>query len=87
MPQCLYCPSPNPANMAPLKSGQETAIFKVLVSPTGTVDALQPVSVSGNSLDEQAFNDIKTWRFRPATDPDGKPIAIVVPVEVTFRLY
>jgi len=37
--------------------------------------------------DEEAYNAIKKWKFKPAMRADGTPIATVVPVEVTFRLY
>jgi hypothetical protein len=29
---------------------------------------------------------VKTWRFRPAKGPDGKPAAVVQTIEVEFRL-
>jgi hypothetical protein len=87
MPQCLYCPSANVANIAPTTRAQGTDIFKILVSPYGTVDAIQPLSLLGDGLDERAFKDIRTWRFKPATDSEGKPIAVVIPVEVTFSLH
>jgi TonB family protein len=38
-------------------------------------------------LDEQAFEAIKKWRFKPATGSDGTPTPAIVSVEVTFRLY
>jgi TonB family protein len=41
----------------------------------------------GYGLDEEAYNTIKKWKFKPATEKDGTPVAAVVPVEVTFRLY
>ena len=87
MPQCLSCPDPPYTNAARAKNIQGSTAFKVLISPNGTVDAIQPLRLLGYGLDEQAFNYIKTWRLKPATDSEGKPIGIVVPVEVTFRLY
>jgi hypothetical protein len=29
---------------------------------------------------------VKTWKFEPAMQ-DGKPVAVLINVEVTFRLY
>jgi TonB family protein len=37
-------------------------------------------------LDKQALKAVSTWKFEPATK-DGKPMAVHLPVEVTFRLY
>jgi TonB family protein len=37
-------------------------------------------------LDEKAIEAVKKWRFNPARDADGHPVAIAVPMDVTFRL-
>lgn len=36
-------------------------------------------------LDEKAVDALKEWRFKPATK-DGKPVPILVTVEMTFAL-
>jgi protein TonB len=40
----------------------------------------------GLGLEEKAVEAVKQWRFKPALGPSGKPVAVVVPIEVTFRL-
>jgi outer membrane biosynthesis protein TonB len=61
--------------------------MSVLISPSGEPQQIRPERLAGYGLDEQAFNAIKKWKFAPATSrTDGKPVAIIVPVEVTFRL-
>jgi hypothetical protein len=30
---------------------------------------------------------MRTWRCKPVTGPNGKPVPVLVPFEVTFRLY
>jgi protein TonB len=37
-------------------------------------------------LDQKAMEAVSKWRFRPATK-DGKPVPVMVNVEVHFRLY
>ena len=59
----------------------------VLISPKGTAQQIRPQKMLGYGLDEQAYEAIKKWKFKPAMRADGTPIATVVPVEVTFRLY
>jgi outer membrane biosynthesis protein TonB len=36
-------------------------------------------------LDEKAIEAVRQWRFRPGLK-DGEPVAVVVNVEVNFRL-
>jgi len=38
-------------------------------------------------MNEQAVKSISQWKFKPGTGEDGKPVSVLVPIEVTFRLY
>jgi hypothetical protein len=38
-------------------------------------------------LTSKAIDAVAQWKFSPAVGPDGKPLVVVVQVEVTFRLY
>jgi len=58
-----------------------------LVSPEGRAQQVRATKLIGYDLDEQAFYAIKKWKFRPAKNKDGTPVAVIVPVEVTFRLF
>jgi protein TonB len=40
----------------------------------------------GMGLDEKAIDAVERWRFAPGMK-DGRPVAVQVNVEVTFRLY
>ena len=37
-------------------------------------------------LDERAVEAVKHWRFRPATDSNGKPVEVIQLVEAVFNL-
>jgi TonB family protein len=88
MPSCIYCPDPPYTDLARRNHLQGIAIFQVLVSTSGRPVQIRPVRFLGNGLDETAFEAIKRWRFKPATSKaDGTPVATVVPIEVSFRLY
>jgi len=38
-------------------------------------------------LAARAFAAVREWKFKPATDKQGNAVAVLVPIEVTFRLY
>jgi TonB family protein len=37
-------------------------------------------------LDQQAIRAVKQWRFHPARDADGTPVAVVVTFHMEFQL-
>ncbi len=87
VPQCIHCPQPEYNDAARRDRIQGTAMFEVLISSAGEVVKAHPMKLLGHGLDEEAFEAIKRWRFKPATRPDGTPVAVLVEVEVTFHLY
>jgi TonB family protein len=86
LPTCIYCPQPSYTELARSQKIQATALFDVIVSASGTAAAVHPAKLAGYGLDEQAFNAIMGWRFKPAL-VDGQPHAVIVQIEVTFHLY
>jgi TonB family protein len=88
MPTCSYCPDPNYNDVARRERIQGISVFEVLISPTGVAQQMRPLRLLGYGLDERAFNTIKKWKFKPATSiEDGTPAAVIIPMEITFRLY
>ena len=87
VPQCKSCPYPTYNERARAAHLQGTCVLDVLISVEGRAVRIHPVRQIGYGLDEQAFNAIKSWKFKPATDDNGNPIPVIVPIEVTFRLY
>jgi TonB family protein len=59
-----------------------------VVQPDGTVGDVRVVKSLDPlfGLDAEAVKSFKQWRFTPATR-DGQPIAVVVTVEMSFRLH
>ena len=86
IPSCINCPPPQYNEFARRDRIQGTCLFSVLISPEGHAVALHLVRLIGYGLDEQAFNIIKTWKFKPAIK-DGTPVYAIVPIELTFRLF
>ncbi len=58
----------------------------MIIEPSGETKDIRIVRPLGMGLDEKALVAISSWKFEPARK-DGKPVAVMVNVEVTFRLY
>jgi len=56
------------------------------VGPDGKPRDIRVARQLGMGLDEKAIEAVKNWRFDPAMK-DGKPVAVAINVEVSFRLY
>lgn len=61
--------------------------LSVVVGDDGTVGEVKVTRSLDDKygLDEQAVIAMKKWRFRPGTK-DGKPVAVQVTVEMSFKL-
>ena len=57
-----------------------------IVGPDGKPRDIRVHRTLGLGLDEKAVEAVKNWRFEPAMK-DGKPVAVQVSAEVSFRLY
>jgi outer membrane biosynthesis protein TonB len=38
-------------------------------------------------IDQITLETLKSWRCKPAIDPEGKSVPVRIPFEVTFRIY
>jgi TonB family protein len=61
-------------------------VLQVVITPDGRATDIQVVKGPGLGLEEKAVEAVKQWRFKPANGPGGKPVPVVVPLEITFRL-
>ena len=58
-----------------------------IITQDGRATDIHVAKGLGRGLDEKAIEAVRTWRFRPALGPDGKPAAVRQTIEVTFHLY
>lgn len=84
---CIYCPRPEYSQEARKAQLQGENWLLVTVTPEGRATDIAVVRPIGRSLDQQSIETIKGWKFKPATDGDGKAISERIPVEVHFQLY
>lgn len=87
MPACIYCPRADYTDEAVKARYQGSVFLLVVVGADGRATDIQIAKGLGMGLDEKAVEKVRTWRFKPAVGPDGKPIAMQVSIEVLFHLY
>jgi len=87
VPICLYCPIPQYSDEARKAKYQGTVVLQVTITPDGRAINISVVKGPGLGLEEKAIEAVKGWKFKPAVGPNGKIVATIVPIEVTFRLY
>jgi TonB family protein len=85
-PRPILNPDPEYSDFARKAKYQGTVVVWMIVDPSGATRDIQVVRPLGLGLDEKALAAISTWTFEPA-QKDGKPVAVEVNVEVSFRLY
>jgi protein TonB len=88
MPQCILCPKPEYSEEGRKARFMGTVVLEVVVLANGHAGEIRLVKGVGMGLDEKAIETVKTqWTFKPAMGPNGKPVATIVPIEITFQLY
>jgi len=85
-PRKIYDPEPEYSEEARKAKYQGTCVLWLVVGPDGGTRDIRVARTLGLGLDEKAIEAVKTWRFEPAMK-DGRPVAVQINVEVTFRLY
>jgi TonB family protein len=87
VPQCIHCPPPNYSSDARKAHFEGTVVLQVVITTDGRAINIKILKDPGNGLGMKAVESVRKWKFKPAIGPDGKPLAVIVPIEVTFRLY
>jgi TonB family protein len=85
-PACVYCPAPSYTKEGRKAKFEGAVRLQVVIEPDGHATDIKVLNNVGYGLENSAVQAVQSWRFRPAAGPDGKPVAVLTPVEVTFRL-
>ena len=85
-PVVTFHPDPSYEEQARKSKYQGTSVVRMVVAEDGSVRDLQILTPLGLGLDEKAVDAVKTWKFEPARRGD-QPVAVIIAVEVTFKLY
>jgi TonB family protein len=86
-PTCIYCPDPLYSDEARKAKYQGTVVLNVIITADGRATDIHVAKGPGLGLEEKAIEMVRTWRFKPALGPNGRPVAVSIPIEVTFRLF
>jgi TonB family protein len=85
-PKVISAADPQYTKEAQKAKYQGIVVLALIVTPQGDTRDIRVVRKLGMGLDEKAIEAVKKWKFEPAMK-DGKPVAVAINVEVTFRLY
>jgi len=87
VPTCIYCPAPEYTDEARSAKLEGAVTLLIVVNLQGRAENISVVKGPGHGLEENAIKAVKKWKFKPATGADGNPVAVIVPIEVTYRWY
>ena len=85
-PRCQYCPNPSYTEEAVWNKIQGRVLLRIIVGPDGLPTSITIIRGLTCGLNERVLQTVSGWRFKPAVGPDGKPVAVSVAAEVSFRL-
>jgi len=85
-PHLKYEPDPAYSNVARQAKYQGTDVLWLIVGDDGVPRDIRISRPLGMGLDEEAVRAVTAWRFDPA-QKDGKPVPVMINVEVNFRLH
>jgi TonB family protein len=85
-PSCLSCPDAQYSEEALKARFQGTISLTAVIEVDGHATNIEVLTKRGLGLDEEAIAAVKKWRFKPALGPDGKAVATMAHIVVTFHL-
>lgn len=85
-PSCNYTPSPVfTAEARKAKVSAASAVLLAVITPEGRTTSIRVTKDPGYGFALRAVEALAKWHCKPALDSDKKPIAVTVPIEITFR--
>ena len=85
MPKLLHEAKPRYTAEAMQAKVQGTVLMECVVQPEGICDSVRIKRSLEPSLDREAMNALKSWRFEPGKR-QGKPVPVLVTIEMAFTL-
>jgi hypothetical protein len=86
VPSCYYTPNPPSTEASRRANFSGTLLIEGVIGLDGAMKAVRIVQGAPFDLYETVLETIKAWKCKPAA-LEGKPVASVVPIEVTIRTF
>ncbi|HEY2116588.1 MAG TPA: TonB family protein, partial [Candidatus Angelobacter sp.] len=85
-PRALHTPEPKFSRSARKQRIEGTVTLSMIIGIDGRAHDLKVVKSLEPSLDANAIEAVKNWKFAPATK-DGHPVAVEMRLEVDYKLW
>lgn len=85
-PACMYCPNPDYTDELRRQKVEGSVFLSIVVAQDGRVTGAKVLRAANEEFARKALEAVRTWKLKPAKGPDGKPVAVIVPVEIVFRM-
>lgn len=85
-PKAVHTIDPDYSQEARDARVQGTVLLRMILEADGVPGEIHVSRSMGHGLDEKAIEAVRRWKFEPATK-DGKPVAVVINIDVAFHLY
>jgi TonB family protein len=85
-PHCTYMPNPVYTQAARAAKLSGALVVEAIITAQGTVTEPRISRGLPFGLNQNSLETLKTWKCEPATK-NGVPVAVLLPFEVSFRLY
>jgi protein TonB len=86
IPSCIYMPNPPYSDGARKMKIIGSITAEAVINSQGKLENIRIVRGLPGDLNETTITTMRSWRCHPALK-DGKPVPVLVPFTVTFRLY
>ena len=84
-PECVYCPNLNLSDGENKGHLEGVVLVMATITSDGSIATAKVIKSLDSDLDERAVERLGVWKLRPATNADGKPIPVRIPVEIVVR--
>jgi TonB family protein len=87
VPKCVSCTEEAPYTEEALKHRtQGSVVVMAVIGTDGSVQKLTVREALPDGLTDRALDEVRRWKFIPATGPDGKPAKVQITMKLAFHI-